>query len=151
MSGFTESDTGIYQQIQFAMNKLFYSTVIFLTILLFAIKTFAQIEKGVFLVQVYGKDSTLIRQGSGFFIDASGQGVTNDWIFKGASFARIITADSTIHNIRNMVRANASAGLVQFTVDNNLSNKFTPIKTTYTIPKSGEKVFIVKAEGPNQQ
>ena len=105
-------------------------------------------EKGIFLLNVYGKDSTLLRQGTGFFVGGQGQGITNDILFKGAAFAKIISKDSTVHNIRKVVRINPSAGLVQFTIDNNLTTQFFPLKTTYTIPKSGEKVFLIKAESP---
>ncbi|MDZ7608344.1 MAG: hypothetical protein U5K79_22795 [Cyclobacteriaceae bacterium] len=89
----------------------------------------AQSEKAVFHILVFKSDSTVLRSGTGFFLDGN-QGYTYGEIFKNASFATAITVDSTVHRITSITGFDPATGLTRFDLDNMLTAKIQRLKTT---------------------
>ncbi len=108
------------------MKKLF--CLIFLAAASSA-SVFAQSNnKAIFLIQTFDIANKQVASGTGFFIDAQGNGITQRDLFINAASAKIITLDSTVHNIVKLMQEDPETGLVKFSVDNNLTTKFEFLK-----------------------
>jgi hypothetical protein len=106
----------------------------------------AQTEKSVFLIQVFKSDSSLLREGSGFFMDGN-HGYTDAYIFKNGSFAQAITQDSSVHKVVKINGFDPSTGLTRVELDNMLSAKISKLSSANSASTEGATVKILYAEG----
>jgi hypothetical protein len=106
----------------------------------------AQSDKAIFRVQVFKSDSTLIREGTGFFMDGN-HGFTHAYIFNNATFGRIITKDSTIHKVIKINGFDPSTGLTRMELDNMLTAKITKLSSAKTFSAQGAGVSILYSDG----
>ncbi|NJN25148.1 MAG: hypothetical protein HC819_03785 [Cyclobacteriaceae bacterium] len=106
----------------------------------------AQSDKAVFHIQVFKSDSTIIGEGTGFFMDGN-EGYAHAFIFKNGAFARVITQDSTIHRITNIAGFDRFTGVVRLELDNMLSTKITKLSGASTMTAVGSTVQVIHSDG----
>ena len=77
------------------------------------------------IVQVYtfSSDSTLLKKGTGFFIDTNGMLITGQSLFPKASYAIAVTADSTVHRFDIVKTESRVEGWIKVSVDNTLAQR----------------------------
>jgi hypothetical protein len=106
----------------------------------------AQAEKSVFLIQVFKSDSTLLRDGTGFFMDGN-HGYTYAFIFRNGAFARAITQDSSVHNVVKINGFDPATGLTRIELDNMLSAKISKLSSVDRTSEEGATIKILYAKG----
>ena len=105
---------------------------------------FKTLEKGVFMVFAMDNNGTSGSQGSGFFINSSGIGVTNYHVLQGHSDYKIKTPDGDIYNITKILSSSPPEQLdyVIFKV-NSRGKNFNALKIADHKPEIGEDVFAI--------
>jgi Flp pilus assembly protein TadD len=102
----------------------------------------AQSEKAVFHILVFKSDSSVLRSGTGFFLDGN-QGYTVGEVFKNASFATAVTVDSTVHRIISITGFDLATGLTKFDLDNMLSANIHHLKATQEMSAAGTLIKVL--------
>ena len=104
----------------------------------------SNIEKSIFTVFSIDKDDQVFSQGSGFFIESSGIGITNYHVLDGAYKAQIRLSDGTIVPIESVYDYNQNADLVKFKVaDSNAPYK--ALSLTNVIPMRGTQILSLSS------
>jgi len=103
---------------------------------------FEKLEKGVFIV--YAQDFLSGAQGSGFFINSKGIGITNYHVLQGFDVYQIKTSDGKSYRITEILETSTpdNYDYVIFRVDNN-SDSFKSMKIAKIKSKIGEDVFTI--------
>ena len=100
----------------------------------------SNIEKSIFTVFSIDNNGQVFSQGSGFFIESSGIGITNYHVLDGAYKAQIRLSDGTIVPIESVCDYNQNADLVKFKVaESNVPYKALPL--TNVIPMRGTPIL----------
>lgn len=104
---------------------------------------FQNCKKAVFFV--YTSDDYSISQGSGFFISASGMGVSNYHVFEGANRAKMVikTEDGVVYKIETIIEQNSVLDFIIFKIDNKFNERFPFVKAANNLSDIGEKVFAI--------
>ena len=129
------------------MKKLF----LFLLIATITIKINAQdlaalvdqVSPSIFKITTYDASGAELAIGTGFFISATGTGLTNYHVLQGASKAKVKTFDNKTYLIENVISWSKESDMVKFAVKNELGETFPFLKMNAASPKPGEKIFIV--------
>jgi serine protease Do len=79
--------------------------------------TVAELQRAVFTVIGRDAHNDAISQGSGFFIDSNGTGITNFHVLKGSSQAEIRLENGTKYSIARVLAANEEIDLIAFKVN----------------------------------
>jgi hypothetical protein len=120
---------------------------IFLTGQLFAQSTLSSaINKSlpaVFLIRTYDVNDNEIAQGTGFFIDSLGKGVTNYHVLAGASKAQITMSDGREYPIERLWAMDELHDVIGFAIRNTSKQKFKFLKLNSKSPQLGEEVFTI--------
>ena len=104
----------------------------------------SNIEKSIFTVFSIDKDDQVFSQGSGFFIESSGIGITNYHVLDGAYKAQIRLSDGTIVPIESVYDYNQNTDLVKFKVaDSNAPYK--ALSLTNVIPIRGTQILSLSS------
>lgn len=104
----------------------------------------SKIEKSIFTVFSINKDDQVFSQGSGFFIESSGIGITNYHVLDGAYKAQIRLSDGTIVPIENVCDYDQNADLVKFKVaESNVPYK--ALSLTNVIPMRGTQILSLSS------
>ena len=77
-------------------------------------------------IQTLNENGRVIARFTGTLIDKSGTVLSHKNNFSSAASARIVTKDSTFHNLVQVTSEDELTGLVTFKIDNNLSSSFSP-------------------------
>lgn len=77
----------------------------------------SKVRKGIISVNTYDKQGNLLRQGTGFYVGANGEAVSDYSIFKGAYKATVIDADGKKADVDCVLGADDTYSLVRFKVD----------------------------------
>ena len=102
------------------------------------------IEKSIFTVFSIDNNGQVFSQGSGFFIESSGIGITNYHVLDGAYKAQIRLSDGTIVPIESVCDYNQNADLVKFKVaESNVPYKALPL--TNVIPMRGTPILSLSS------
>jgi pSer/pThr/pTyr-binding forkhead associated (FHA) protein len=99
------------------------------------------IEKSVFVVKTYDRYGNGM-QGTGFFIDESGLGVTNYHVVDGGTKWTIKTFNDEEYDIDNFIARNKEFDYAVFRIDNH-GHKFNWLKRSQTIPQKGDEIFVL--------
>jgi len=94
-------------------------------------------------VETFDSDNTPLATGTGFFISADGQGISNLHVFRGASKSQITTPNGKTFPINNIRYKNDSLDLVTFSIVKDNDASFTFLNVSKTVPKAGEEVFVI--------
>ena len=106
----------------------------------------AQSENAIFHIQVYKSDSTIIQNGTGFFMDGN-HGYSQALVFKNGSYALAITKDNSTHRINKINGVDPETGLVRFELDNMLSAKITKLESATAMSSEGSSIKVIYSDG----
>lgn len=103
---------------------------------------FKKYNSAVFMV--FTSDGRKAYQGSGFFISASGIGVSNYHVFEGTTigYEQIKLSNNKIYRVKNIIARNRENDYIIFQVESD-SSDFNYIPIVNSQPKVGEKVFAI--------
>jgi tetratricopeptide (TPR) repeat protein len=101
-----------------------------------------EIKPAVVTILTFDRENDTLTQGSGFFINAKGDIITNLHVLKGAYFARVKTADGKIYRIEYVLAENQDADLVLVSISLPVQKDFTFVDLATTIPVQGEHIVI---------
>ena len=113
--------------------------------ILFISPSFSQSEKAVFHIQVFKSDSSVLNEGTGFFMDGN-HGYSHALLFKNGAFAQAITTDSTVHRITKVNGYDPATGVVRFELDNMISVKLSKLKKSSNMSQEGASVKIIHSD-----
>ncbi|MCK5705250.1 MAG: hypothetical protein KAI29_29065, partial [Cyclobacteriaceae bacterium] len=135
-----------YQMIVTMSRRMNFVIGVFSFILFYATSMLAQSDKAVFHIQVFKNDSTILREGTGFFIDGN-HGFSYALLFKNGAFAQVITKDSSVHKINKINGFDVNTDVVRLELDNMLSAKITNLKSANEMSPEGSSIKIIFSEG----
>jgi len=87
--------------------------------------------------------------GTGFFINESGNIITNFHVIKGSTQMIVVTKSGDSYPVKDILAYNISSDLACLSVDIP-SQYVVPLRISSTLPKIGEKIFVIGyPEGPS--
>lgn len=101
----------------------------------------ASAEPCVFVVHTYDRKGKRIGQGTGFFIENSGVGVSNYHVFERGRSWRIRTTDGQEHPVKRIMHQSKKFDYVVFQVDTKKSMPFLPLGDM--LPMKGEDIVVL--------
>ncbi|MDR1884545.1 MAG: serine protease [Prevotella sp.] len=103
---------------------------------------FRKYNSAVFMV--FTSDGRKAYQGSGFFISASGIGISNYHVFEGTAigYEQIKLSNNKFYQVKNIIARNKENDYIIFQVKSDGTN-FNYIPIGNSQPKVGEKVFAI--------
>ena len=102
-----------------------------------------KVENSVFIIYTFNKDNQPISQGSGFFINSTGIGVTNYHVLSGCSSAIIKTKSGKKIKIKSILDFDKQTDLVKFKIENTEGKIIQSVALTNIIPKRGGNIFNI--------
>jgi hypothetical protein len=103
---------------------------------------YRKIGPSVVAIYTYGAHSENIGRGSGFFLGASGQVVTNLHVLRAAYSAQIKTAQGKLYPVAGLAARDVTGDLAILTV-NIPWGESVPLAVTTALPEVGERVVVV--------
>lgn len=97
-------------------------------------------EPSVFLIRTYDRNGKGVGQGTGFFIEESGVGVSNYHVFKGGSTWEIRTLEGKKYQVDKIIKQNETFDYVIFQV-NTLDVPYLPLSSS--MPGKGEDIVVL--------
>jgi tetratricopeptide (TPR) repeat protein len=97
-------------------------------------------RKSIVSVMTYGKDGTLMKSGTGFYVDGSGTAVADYSLFKGAYSAVVADAAGKKNAVARIAGADDPYGVVRFTTD---AAKPATLQLAKTAPVKGESLWVL--------
>lgn len=101
-----------------------------------------KISPSVISIFAYDETGKLISQGSGFFVTAQGEAITNRHVLEGATWAEIKIAAGKIYPVNLVLAEDAPGDLVRFSV-NIPAKKVVPLSVSAVVPSAGEKIIVI--------
>lgn len=133
------------------MKKILYGIVVTLATLLYScgpknVKTIiAETKEASFIIYTYDEYGTPAGNGSGFFIDTNGTGITNYHVLNGAVKALITLHDSTKLEIDKVLASDSKWDIIKFSVKNPDGKQFKHLKFADKTVEQGDKVYNISA------
>lgn len=101
-----------------------------------------QIAPAVVVITAYGAKGEVVSQGSGFFISADAEVITNAHVLRGAWRAEVKTHDGQVYAIRGVVAEDKEGDLVKIVLES--SPKNVPyLQPISKVPAVGERVLVI--------
>ncbi len=101
-----------------------------------------RVESSIVMIVTYGKEGSVLGQGSGFFIGEMGDVITNSHVLEGASRGTVRTTDGEEYPIKQVVAEDKEGDIVQVSVD--ISRKaIKPLPVATKLPEVGERVIVI--------
>ena len=101
-----------------------------------------KITPSVVSVMSYDERGKALSQGSGFFINAQGDVITNLHILRNARRAEIKTSEDTVYPVKVVLAVDKKNDLILLSV-NLPQQKVVPLSLSSSVPKEGEKIAVV--------
>lgn len=102
---------------------------------------FAKCSPSVFYIEVYDKAGNATTAGSGVFLTAAGEAVTNYHVIEGAASAKIQTADGKVYDVSGVYAYDEDLDLARIKVN---GSGFTPITVGDSMSlATGAKVYAI--------
>jgi pSer/pThr/pTyr-binding forkhead associated (FHA) protein len=98
------------------------------------------VEKSVFMVKSYGRGQGM--QGTGFFIDETGLGVTNNHVIQDGNRWTIKTIDNHEYEISEFLERNKEYDYAVFRIENK-GQTFNYLRRSKTPPQKGDEIFVL--------
>ena len=96
----------------------------------------------VVLLTSYNDKGSQVSQGSGFFINAKGDIITNRHVINGSFRIDVKTSDGIKLKIKKVLAEDRESDIVKISVER-LPNKITPLKCSTNIPQPGQKILVI--------
>src|SRR5687768_16471160 len=122
--------------------------LVFIVLSIFSNSCQAQSEKAVFLIQALDGGGKVSGQGTGFFIDSKGVGITSTHVFKNAFKVQLVSSDSVVYSVTKILYHDLERGVVRFLIDNPQNNSFATLSINNGVTNKGEKVSVIRAVEP---
>lgn len=100
----------------------------------------AQAEPSVFVVRTYDRNGKGIGQGTGFFIESNGIGVSNYHVFEGGKSWKISTFDGRQYQVEKIIRQDKAFDYVIFQVE---SRQVPYLPLSSSLPRKGEDIVVL--------
>ncbi len=101
-----------------------------------------KVESSIVVVLTYGKEGSMLGQGTGFFVDQEGDVITNAHVLQGASRAVIKTTDGKEHAVQRVLAEDKEGDLVRVSVEIS-KEAVRPLPVTAELPEVGERIMIM--------
>lgn len=102
---------------------------------------FAKCSPSVFYIEIYDKAGNATAAGSGVFLTASGEAVTNYHVIEGAASAKIQTADGKVYDVSGVYAYDEELDLARIKVN---GSGFTPVSIGDSASlATGAKVYAI--------
>jgi tetratricopeptide (TPR) repeat protein len=101
-----------------------------------------KISPSVVLVLTYDEQGKALSLGSGFFINAPGEVITNFHVLAKASRAEIKTSSGNVYPVKEVLAEDKINDLIRVSVDMP-KQKATPLSPSSSVPQVGEKIAVV--------
>ena len=105
-------------------------------------------KRAVFTIEAYDSNGN-VRQGNGFFIQGSGEAVSDYTLFNGAVKAVVTDADGRKLQVNNIIGADEIYDVIRFKVAVPRSVSFLSVASVP--PAKGAEVFLISAKEPAQK
>ncbi|MFH1882040.1 MAG: trypsin-like peptidase domain-containing protein, partial [Planctomycetota bacterium] len=106
------------------------------------VKLVKEIQPAIVTITTYDKNKKTIGQGSGFFVNKTGDVITNHHVLKGAYSAKVKTYDGKEYPVKFVLAASEEADLVKVSVETP-KNAVKFVKVVRTIPEVAEAIIVV--------
>ena len=103
---------------------------------------YKKIEPSVFVILANDSQDTLLNQGTGFFINKSGEMITNFHIIDKSSKVNVITPDGHTYPVKNLLAKDISSDLACLSVDISPQTIF-PLIINTSPPEIGDDIFVI--------
>lgn len=100
-----------------------------------------QIEPAVGIVWVYDQKGEVRGHGSGFFLTADGEFITNRHVLEGAYSAYIEMANGKKHRVNKVLASNPQLDMVKVLVETR-GESMPFLKTSASLPEKGDRVLV---------
>lgn len=106
-------------------------------------KLYNQTKSAIFFV--YTADDSTVHQGSGFFINSDGTGISNFHVFNGTrrGVEIIKTEDGAEYHIREVLAQSAELDYIIFKIENAARKNHSFVRLASTLPLIGENVYSI--------
>jgi len=102
-----------------------------------------KVDKSVFIIHTFNNNNEPLSQGSGFFINENGIGITNFHVLQGANSATIKTISGNTSTIKLVIDYDEKIDIVKFQIDNQNGKKTPYLAIAQKKPKIGESIFNI--------
>jgi tetratricopeptide (TPR) repeat protein len=100
-----------------------------------------RIKPSVVIVFVYDNKGEFLKLGSGFFINQSGDIITNYHVLQGAGSAEVKTSNGKTYPIIHIVAVDEQSDIIRLSV--NIPSQYVyPLSLSKTIPEVGERIIV---------
>lgn len=100
-----------------------------------------KIQPSVVSIIVYAKTGEAVKQGSGFFVNETGDVITNRHVLEGAFRAVVQTSDRNSYSISRVIAEDKEGDLVRVSVD--VPKRVKPLPASARVPEVGERVLVI--------
>jgi serine protease Do len=100
-----------------------------------------EIKPAVVTIITFAANLDTLVQGSGFFINAKGDIITNYHVVRGAYFAKAKTADGKVYPIVNVLAENSDADILQLSIASE-DTSFKYLDVSSNLPQQGEHILV---------
>jgi len=101
-----------------------------------------RVQPSIVSILTINSEGKISGQGSGFFVNASGDVITSHHVLEGAAHASVINAEGKGFPIRRIVADDPDGDLIQVSVDLG-DAKVQPLELSSTLPETGERVIVI--------
>jgi tetratricopeptide (TPR) repeat protein len=101
-----------------------------------------KMEPSIVVIVTYGRNGSMLGQGSGFFVDQEGDVITNSHVLQGASRAVVKTADGEEHAVQRVLAEDKEGDLVRVSVEIS-KEAVRPLPVSAELPEVGERIIII--------
>lgn len=101
-----------------------------------------KISCSVVIINTYDYAGGVVAQGSGFFINAEGDVITNMHVIDGAQYATVKTSNGRTYKVNKILVEDTDADLVRLSVEIP-QQVVKPISISRSLPEAGERILVI--------
>lgn len=101
-----------------------------------------KVKPAVVLIYTYDSNGKLVGQGSGFFVNAEGEVITNYHLLYGVNRGEVKTAQGMSYLIKGVIGQDIEGDLVKVVLDTS-DKTFPYLQVRASLPEEGEKVVVI--------
>lgn len=102
-----------------------------------------KVKPAVVVIYIYNSNDKLFAQGSGFFINAKGEVITNIHVLQGAYRGEVKTSQGTTYFIKGVIGGDIEGDLIKVVLDTT-DETFPYLQVSTSMPDEGEKVVVIR-------